>query len=88
METQQNSLSMQMDSINSKLLEAMTERPAFPCADEQRRIEAYPLDPDDPSMVIPASINRFLRGYQREGVWFLYSKYRHGMGGILGDDMG
>ncbi|GBG70867.1 hypothetical protein CBR_g8167 [Chara braunii] len=39
-------------------------------------------------VVVPASINCKLMGYQREGVKFLYSLYREGKGGILADDMG
>lgn len=67
---------------------AVDERPAFPCTREQRLIGPHQLDPEDPTMVIPASINRFLREYQRAGAEFLYSKYKRGYGGILGDDMG
>lgn len=37
---------------------------------------------------VPAPINRFLRPYQREGVEFLLTQYKNGIGGILGDDMG
>lgn len=44
--------------------------------------------PIDEGVAIPASINRHLRPYQREGVKFLYNKYRSGIGGVLGDDMG
>lgn len=36
---------------------------------------------------IPASINRFLRPYQRDGVRFFFERYQKGVGGILGDDM-
>lgn len=39
-------------------------------------------------MHVPASINRYLRGYQREGVQFLFRQYAKGEGGILADDMG
>jgi hypothetical protein len=38
--------------------------------------------------VIPASINRYLRGYQQQGVTFMYSCIMRKSGGILGDDMG
>eukprot|EP00058_Branchiostoma_floridae_P015028 XP_002600516.1 hypothetical protein BRAFLDRAFT_205490 [Branchiostoma floridae] len=41
-----------------------------------------------PSAQIPATINRYLRDYQREGVQFLYRQFERGMGAILGDDMG
>ena len=37
---------------------------------------------------IPASINRFLRGYQRDGVKFFWTHYQNREGGLLGDDMG
>lgn len=41
-----------------------------------------------PAVSVPASINRFLRDYQREGIQFFYERYCEGRGGILGDDMG
>ncbi|KAJ3532277.1 hypothetical protein NM688_g7446 [Phlebia brevispora] len=37
---------------------------------------------------VPASINTFLRDYQREGVQFFWKRYNEGNGGLLGDDMG
>ena len=37
---------------------------------------------------IPATINQYLRDYQREGVQFMYARFIRGAGGILGDDMG
>ena len=37
---------------------------------------------------IPASINGFLREYQREGVRFFWDCFKEGRGGVLGDDMG
>ncbi|XP_060073499.1 DNA excision repair protein ERCC-6-like 2 [Ylistrum balloti] len=37
---------------------------------------------------VPATINRYLRDYQRDGIKFLYSHYRQDRGAILGDDMG
>lgn len=37
---------------------------------------------------IPASINRYLQNYQREGVQFVYSSVANGKGCVLGDDMG
>jgi hypothetical protein len=43
---------------------------------------------DDPPAAVPAHVARFLREYQREGVKWLYDKYRAGTGAILGDDMG
>ncbi|CAK9784569.1 unnamed protein product [Cutaneotrichosporon oleaginosum] len=73
--------------IGSKVI-AVKERPAFPCTEQQLNIGPHNIDSDDSSMVIPSSINRFLRNYQRDGVEFFYSKYKRGYGGILGDDMG
>lgn len=37
---------------------------------------------------VPDSINYCLRSYQRDGIRFMYQRYRQRMGGILGDDMG
>lgn len=74
-------------AVGSKVL-AVKERPPFPCTEEQRLIGPYHIDPDDPSIAIPASINRFLREYQRVGVDFFYTRYKRGYGGVLGDDMG
>ena len=37
---------------------------------------------------VPATINRYLRDYQREGVKFMYYHYMKDAGAILGDDMG
>lgn len=68
--------------------EEMGNRPPFPATTEQGLIGAYQLDDDDSTVVIPANINRFLREYQREGVQFMYNKFKQGAGGVLGDDMG
>ena len=37
---------------------------------------------------VPASINRYLREYQRDGIRFLLRQYTRKHGGILADDMG
>ena len=37
---------------------------------------------------VPASINKFLRSYQRDGIRFLFRQYAQNRGGILADDMG
>lgn len=60
-------------------------RPDFATTPEQDLVG--PLDLDD-AISIPASINRFLRPYQREGARFLFEKYKANTGGVLGDDMG
>ena len=41
-----------------------------------------------PEAYIPASINKHLRPYQREGVAWMWKQYEDGKGGILGDEMG
>jgi hypothetical protein len=57
---------------------------------EQAAIGAHKLGVDEKGrdVEIPASINRFLRSYQRDGVRFFWEHYRRGEGGLLGDDMG
>ena len=37
---------------------------------------------------IPASMSRYIQGYQKEGVRFLHSIVTDGVGAVLGDDMG
>ena len=37
---------------------------------------------------VPKYLNIFLREYQREGVRFLWDRWKDGRGGVLGDDMG
>lgn len=37
---------------------------------------------------VTASINIFLRQYQREGIQFFFDRWKDGRGGVLGDDMG
>ena len=56
--------------------------------DEDRKMPAVPTRNDDDEDVdkVPASMNRYLKGYQREGVQFMYSSVIHGKGCILGDD--
>lgn len=71
-------------------------RPDFTCSAEKQRKQPYRLDPFDKKMVVPISLSRFLRRYQRIGIQFFYDRYKGinvegiGMvkGGILGDDMG
>lgn len=41
-----------------------------------------------PGVEIPASINMFLRPYQRDGAAFMYKHYAANRGSINGDDMG
>lgn len=62
-------------------------RPPFACSREQSQIG--PLDLDvEAAIKVPASINRFLREYQREGIRFMFRAWKEKRGAILGDDMG
>ncbi|EJD04971.1 uncharacterized protein FOMMEDRAFT_154122 [Fomitiporia mediterranea MF3/22] len=61
-------------------------RPSF-SRDSSQVLAPYVLDAEK-DIKIPAHINVFLREYQREGVQFLYDRYKEGRGGVLGDDMG
>ena len=57
---------------------------------QQAAVGACSLGTDEQgkAVSIPASINRFLRSYQRDGVKFFWEHYRKGQGALLGDDMG
>ena len=41
-----------------------------------------------PEGTLPASLNQFLRSYQKAGVEWMWGQYVRGVGGILGDEMG
>ena len=60
-------------------------RPAFLVPSELLNIGPLELAP---GVLVPETINRFLRSYQRDGVRFLYRSYSEGRGALLGDDMG
>ncbi|XP_073908665.1 DNA excision repair protein ERCC-6-like 2 isoform X4 [Castor canadensis] len=62
------------------------EKPYFPDRKVPSSASAFNLSKDGDA--IPYTINRYLRGYQREGAQFLYGHYVRGRGCILGDDMG
>lgn len=64
---------------------APTSRPDFPLSLVQSSVGPLQLGEE---VKVPATINRFLRDYQRDGVRFMYKNYKQGRGGILGDDMG
>jgi hypothetical protein len=68
-------------------------RPAFDPPVAQQALGPLLLEANaDGSGLPPTFVNRHincqLREYQRDGVRFLWSRYRDGKGGILGDDMG
>lgn len=62
-------------------------RPGLPLRPGQLPAKAFVLDAEK-GIKIPASINTYLRDYQRDGVKFLWRQYSEGRGGLLGDDMG
>ncbi|KAJ3572782.1 hypothetical protein NP233_g2852 [Leucocoprinus birnbaumii] len=62
-------------------------RPGFPLAPEQQRHGPLVLD-EGTKIQVPATINTYLRDYQREGVKFFWKQYQEDRGGLLGDDMG
>ena len=72
---------------NSLQSEPLETRPNFRPGPTQKHLGPLVLD-QRKHIQVPSPINRFLRDYQREGVAFLYDKFRNSMGGMLGDDMG
>ncbi|KAG1842570.1 hypothetical protein C8R48DRAFT_37945 [Suillus tomentosus] len=62
-------------------------KPGFPLAPGQSPLGPMILDRAE-GIMVPASINTYLREYQREGVRFFWELYKQGRGGLLGDDMG
>lgn len=66
--------------------EELEERPKFDSIEPCRRYEDIELEGS--AGLIPASIARYLRDYQIEGVRFLHEHFVYQSGAILGDDMG
>lgn len=62
-------------------------RPTFRLGPTQKHLGPLVLDRRK-HIQVPSAINTFLREYQRDGIKFLYDKFRNSIGGMLGDDMG
>ena len=56
--------------------------------DEDTKPTAQELENGVVKHQVPASINRYLQDYQRQGIQFMYSSVMQGKGCVLGDDMG
>lgn len=84
------SLSQQDDRGVKPRLVARDDQTATGKFTLKRPKQCYDGTPVKPGPIdsVPASINKFLRDYQREGVQFFYERYCEGRGGVLGDDMG
>jgi len=67
--------------------EPLEARPTFRLGLNQKHLGPLVLD-QRKHVRVPSTINTFLRDYQRDGVKFLYEKFRNSVGGMLGDDMG
>ena len=67
--------------------EPVEMRPVFRLGPSQQPLGPLVLD-QRRHIQVPPAINTFLRDYQRDGVKFLYNKFRNSMGSMLGDDMG
>ncbi|XP_069034509.1 DNA excision repair protein ERCC-6-like 2 isoform X1 [Embiotoca jacksoni] len=64
------------------------EKPSFPSSVTDPGL-CVPLELSDADEDrVPFTINRYLRGYQREGIRFIYNNYICSRGCVLGDDMG
>jgi len=74
-------------TTHKKALQSNVQRGHSLTAPERPWEGAYMLD-FERDVRVPGSINRYLREYQREGIKFLYDRWKDGAGGVLGDDMG
>ncbi|KAF8841022.1 hypothetical protein BDN67DRAFT_574330 [Paxillus ammoniavirescens] len=66
---------------------AFSPRPGFPLGPDQSYLGPFVLNREQ-GIMVPASVNTYLRPYQRDGVQFFWDLYHEGRGGLLGDDMG
>ena len=76
-----------MDFSDDERLGKLEERPKFSITVEPSR-QYKDIELPHSAGIIPASIARYLRDYQVEGVAFLHELFVYQKGGILGDDMG
>ncbi|XP_051924442.1 DNA excision repair protein ERCC-6-like 2 isoform X1 [Hippocampus zosterae] len=81
------------DDVPSKLTSSdlnnlKREKPLFSSGVEHSRACVHLKLCDESEDIVPYTINRYLRDYQREGIRFIYSNFCHSRGCILGDDMG
>ncbi|GFS21683.1 DNA excision repair protein ERCC-6 [Elysia marginata] len=76
-------------SVWQEFSEADAERPKLPVPPTSTKLDFVLLEDEaQPRVAVPASINQYLRDYQREGIQFLFEHFMKGTGAILGDDMG
>ncbi|ESP05258.1 hypothetical protein LOTGIDRAFT_103296, partial [Lottia gigantea] len=64
------------------------EKPKFSFPSPGAKVPFILSHNGDEQNIVPASINQYLRDYQRDGIRFLYNHYQLKQGAILGDDMG
>eukprot|EP00731_Ephydatia_muelleri_P038454 Em0767g2a len=67
-----------------------SEKPKFPYLAGSRKAVAFVLSPAgvSPPVQVPASINRYLRRYQQDGVKFMHNRFRENCGSVLCDESG
>ncbi|BFY99657.1 hypothetical protein BsWGS_02697 [Bradybaena similaris] len=82
-------ISVSHTTVCDDISENHEERPRLTIAPTSDKV-SYKLSADDvqPPVIVPATINQYLRDYQRDGIRFLYQHYIAKTGAILGDDMG
>ncbi|XP_074643856.1 uncharacterized protein LOC141900733 [Tubulanus polymorphus] len=65
------------------------EKPNFSHEPSHRKVPFVLTDDGETQKFqVPSTINQYLRDYQRDGIQFLFDRYKQNAGGILGDDMG
>ncbi|KAL3868004.1 hypothetical protein ACJMK2_040844 [Sinanodonta woodiana] len=64
------------------------EKPRFKFTSTAAKVPFLLSESGEKPVQVPATINQYLRDYQREGIRFLYCHYKHNRGALLEDDMG
>ena len=75
-------------SPDSKSGNKQYEKPNFSHKPVGERVPFVLSSEGETTVQVPATINQYLRDYQRDGIKFLYKHYSQDKGCILGDDMG
>ncbi|XP_078355555.1 DNA excision repair protein ERCC-6-like 2, partial [Oculina patagonica] len=87
--TSENELDDENEMIADGFDDQDMERPSFTEPAVHPSVPLLLSKPgDNPVIQVPATINRYLRDYQRDGIHFLFQHYSENTGAILGDDMG
>ncbi|KAK3612352.1 hypothetical protein CHS0354_011070 [Potamilus streckersoni] len=81
-------VSNEQKEANSGFNNDELEKPRFKFTPTAAKVPFLLSESGEKPVQVPATINQYLRDYQREGIRFLYNHYKYNRGALLEDDMG